>query len=364
MKLGLFSDIHFTNWTAFAKVNPDGINSRLQHTSDRAGDIIRIAEAEGCAALLFAGDWFHTKTVAAEVIDMAVRSFAKANIPIIGVPGNHDMATFGGNARHSARAMGGKVRWLDDFEGRTAELSVGNEDLLVYGIPYMPKHEDLLAEMKAAPKCGVMLMHAGFAGSFMGSDYIADMGDCPDYAYALEAKAKLIVSGHFHQPQLITIAENLDVDIKKPSGHNQIGKIIPGRTILVPGSPEQHTWGDMGSHHGFWIIDTVKNEAEFHKLDSPEFVEIGADQKCATFDAKNYYRFTGGVSDEAMETYKKFTPNFIVEHAPAPATRPARAFEANIADAPNTLVQKFVESAETKLDKKRLVDAGLRFLGC
>jgi len=364
VKIAVFSDIHFHPFPAFAKVESDGLNSRLKMTAARAKDIVRIAKAEGCAAILFAGDLFHTKSIGAETIDEAVRAFSGADIPIIGVPGNHDMATDGGNTRHSARALGGKIRWLDNFEGRTAEITQGNEDLIVYGIPYVAKQEELRKEMQAAPKCDILLMHAGFSGSFMGSDYIADMGDCIDYASILETKAKLVVSGHFHQPQLITIDENLDIDNKRPSGDAQRGPYVPGRSILVPGSPEQHNWGDAGSHHGFWIVDTLQKMAEFHKLGSPEFVKIVDGPNTVVPKSGDYVQVSGKPDAEFIESLKQTTPHVIVEHTLAPAARPVRAFDAGIADAPKTLVQKFVETSETPLDKKRLVEAGLKYLGC
>ncbi len=361
MKLGVFSDAHFHPWPSFAHIGPDGVNSRLKLTYDRTKDLIRISKENGCTAILFAGDLFHTKTLAIETIDVAVRAFTDAQIPIYGVPGNHDQATFGGDSRHSARALGGKIRWLDNFEGR--DVVVGG--LKIHGIPYVHAKDLLLQELDKVPKgTDIILMHAGFVAGFMGSDYISDLGDAIDYL-ACDGRADLVISGHYHIPQLITWNTTGDVKNERPSGNGpQFGRWEKGRGILVPGSLEAHNWGDVDSARGFWIIDTDERKAHFHKLNSPEFVELQPASSYPTLDPKNYYRLTESRRVEEIQELRLIAPNLVIEAAPTSAARPQRAFEVAVGDAPGALVQKYVAASGTPLDQERLIKEGKRLLGC
>lgn len=374
MKIAVFSDIHFHPFPTFAKVGADGLNSRLQHTFDRARDIVRIAREQECDAILFGGDLFHTKKIDAETIDIAERAFADCRIPIIGVPGNHDMATFGPGARHSARALSKHIRWLDgtDQYGRSADITIyasqsNQQTVKVWGIPYVHDKNLLLQELDKVPKgTDILLMHCGFAGGFMGSDYIADLGDCIDY-FSCNGKADLVVSGHFHQPQLITWNEKGDVKNDRPSANGpQFGRWEKGRGILVPGSPEQHTWGDKGSARGFWIVDVTERKAHFQHLMSPEFVEIDKDWMStgASMKHNQYVRVIGTPSDADLTELKMCTPHLVIEAAPTSITRPQRSFEVAVGDAPGALVQKYVAASGTPLDQERLIKEGKRLLGC
>ena len=272
MRILATSDIHFHPFPAFTTPGDDGVNSRLRHTYNRVQDMFNAATENKCDAILFAGDLFHTKKIDAETIDLAVKAFAKSPVPIYGVPGNHDMATFGGDARHSARAVS-SIRWLDNENGRTEEINGAT----VYGIPYVRTKEELKVEIDKAPKCDFLLMHAGFAGAKMGSDYIADLGDCADYAWAFQKRFGLVISGHFHQPQVIEKGEGDDYKAAYPSLYGPTGQKVnyhAGETILVPGSPEQHNWGDVDSAHGYWVVDTDERMLYFHHLHSPLFIEV------------------------------------------------------------------------------------------
>ncbi len=367
MKIAAFSDIHFHPFPAFAKIGPDGINSRLTHTFNRARDIVRIAQEQGCKLILFGGDLFHTKKIDNETIDLAERAFADCSIPIIGVPGNHDMATFGPGARHAARALSKKIQWLDspDGVGRTVLYKTPDGDRIsIHGIPYIHDRATLNVELSFVPEhIDILLMHCGFAGGIMGSDYIADLGDCIDYM-AVKGKAKLVVSGHFHQPQLIKFNANGDWENNRPTGHDQYSTYEDGHAILVPGSPEQHTWGDKDSARGFWIVDTDKRTATFHRLNSPEFVEIQSGQLRAGASIKHdqYVRVVGNPDAECLEELRMATQTFVVETPPTFAARPTRAFDIAVGDAPTELVRKYVETADTTLDRARLIQEGQRLL--
>lgn len=364
MKFLLTSDLHLHPWPAFSSITAEGINSRLKLTCERVRDMSNMAADEGCEAVLFAGDLFHVKRIEAETIDVAVRAFAGTRIPWFGVPGNHDQATHGPDGRHSARAISA-IQWLDAAGGRTALFKRGAESLTVYGIPYVRDREELKREIDAAPKCDVLLMHAGFAGAFMGSDYIADLGDCADPEWVYGKKFKLVVTGHFHQGQVIMKAETKDLgyDIQRPSNDGQYTSYREGETIIVPGAPESHNWGDKDSVRGCWILDTAARKATFKKLSSPEFVEVRV-MSDAERAKGNYVRVPECCEAEPglMKRLQQEASGVTVEFTPQVSAKPMRGYEVGAGDRPEDVLQKYVTAADTKLDRKTLMEIGRRFI--
>lgn len=365
MKFLLTSDIHLHPWPAFSTINENGLNSRLKLTCDRVRDMSNMAADLGCVAVLFAGDLFHTKRIEAETIDCAVRAFAGVRTRWVGVPGNHDQATHGPDGRHSARAISA-IQWLDLAGGRSAFFEKDGEKISVYGIPYIRSREELKREIEESPKCDILLMHAGFAGAFMGSDYIADLGDCADPEWVYGKKFKLVVTGHFHMPQVIMKAETkeLGYDIQKPTNSGQYTRYREGETIVVPGSPEAHNWGDQNSARGCWILDTTERSLTFHKLSSPEFVEVRV-----TADAErakgNYVRVPECCEADPglMKRLEQEACGVAVEFESVVAAKPMRGYEVGAGDRPEDVLQKYVQAADTKLDRKALLEAGRRFIG-
>lgn len=365
MKFLLTSDIHLHPWPSYSTINDEGVNSRLKLTCDRVRDMSNMAAETGCSAVLFAGDLFHTKKIDAETLDLSVRAFSGIRTRWIGVPGNHDQATHGPDGRHSARAISA-IQWLDVAGGRSASFEKDGEKISMYGIPYVRSREELKKEIDAAPKCDILLMHAGFAGSFMGSDYIADLGDCADPEWVYGKKFGLVVTGHFHQPQVISKAEGKEVnyDIQKPTQDGQYTKYRDGETIVVPGSPEAHNWGDKASARGCWILDTAERTLTFRKLSSPEFVEVRV-----TADAErakgNYVRVPEACEAEPglMKRLQEEACGVTVEFNPMVAAKPMRGYEVATGDRPEDVLRKYVEAADTKLDRKTLLEVGRRFIG-
>lgn len=363
MKILATSDIHFHPFPAFATPGPDGVNSRLRHTYNRVQDMFKAAKDNGCAAIVFAGDLFHTKKIDAETIDLAVKAFRDSPVPIIGVPGNHDMATFGGDARHSARAVS-SIKWLDNEGGRL----VDDKGLRVYGIPYVRTKEELKVEIDKAPKCDILLMHAGFAGTKMGSDYIADLGDCADPEWVFQKRFGLVVSGHFHQPQVIEKKGDGEYDTAYPSLYGPTGQKVnyhAGETILVPGSPEQHNWGDVDSAHGYWVIDTEEHMLYFYHLKSPVFVEVKTAKDIERAKG-NYVRIVqdAPIPLKELEKMRKETAGLTVEFEHEVAAKPNRGYEVSASDRPEAVMQKYVDANDTKLDKNKLMAMGRGFIGC
>lgn len=350
MKSIIFSDIHFHNWQPHSHVTPEGLNSRLVHTANRMADIIRLAQERHCDNILFAGDFFHTKKIDGEVIDVAVRSLANCTIPIIGTVGNHDMASYN-NQTHSARAVSGYVKFLDSFNGNIYRNIDGSN---IYGIPYHTNLDSIKRELDKVPaNTKVLLMHQGIKGAWMGEGFDGDTEDSIEPALVY-GKAELVVIGHFHTPQYITNGETHKVNGGGEASYDS------HKTVLVPGAVEQHNWGDKGQERGAWFIDTDKTLMEFLPLSSPKFIE--ADEKTPKADLKNnYVNWVGAKKDIPIGTISE---SFTVNIAKPQMSANCHSFHLNTSDPIEKVLKTYIgNSPMDGLNSEKLLKEGKRLVG-
>lgn len=349
MKSIVFSDIHFHNWQPHSHVTPEGLNSRLVHTADRMRDIINLAKIRKCDNILFAGDFFHTKKIDGEVIDVAVRSLVSCGVPIIGTVGNHDMASYNVQT-HSARAVSGKIKFLDSFNGNAFNVSDG----IVYGIPYHTNLDSIKRELDKVPQnTKILLMHQGIKGAWMGEGFEGDTEDSIDPALVYD-KAELVVVGHFHTPQFITNGESHKVTSGGEANYTK------NKTVLVPGSVEQHNWGDKGQERGVWFIDTEKASMEFIPLSSPKFID--ANEKTPQADLKNnYVNWIGEKKDIPIGIV---TESFTVDVPKPEMGKSCHSFHLSPNDSIDKVLTTYIaNSPMAGLDNEKLFKEGKRLIG-
>jgi len=353
MKFILFSDIHFHNWPAHAKILSNGLNSRLVHTSERMKDIIQIAVENKADGLIFAGDFFHVKKVDSDVIDVAVNAVSHCPLPIWGIPGNHDMASFV-QQTHSARAVSGKVRFLDNVNGRSVQLDDGS---VIYGIPFTARQADIKAELSRVPKnTKILIMHQGVFGAVMGEGYIGDTEDSiqPKDLYG---KAELTVCGHFHTAQFIKIQEGETYKVNGPTTFNYSS----GNSVLIPGAVEQHNFGDKGQERGCWLVDTNKKSLQFFPLSSPKFVEAN-DQTTESECRGNYVRFLAKGA-KRKESLASVSESFVEDVSPEATCGSERDYHLSTSDSMEKVLQTYIANANSQnLDVARLLSEGKRLL--
>lgn len=265
-KFAVFSDLHLHPFGAFSTINADGLNSRLVEVGQALERILVTAEKEKCTGVLFSGDYFHTKKLDVETLDLAARIMSKHDIPVYMIAGNHDMSTKLAQY-HSARTIRGNVRILDFTEGNVATC----EGVRIGGIPYIGTKKDFFEALEKTAGGGdldVLLLHCGFSNALMGSDFIMDSPDLmtPDDVFGT---AGIVIAGHYHQPHIFT---EKTVELPERYGDYQYQH---GHTLLIPGSPVQHGFGDEGSKRGFWIIEDDRR-LSFHDLEGPTFVQARA----------------------------------------------------------------------------------------
>lgn len=269
-KFKLFSDIHIHPWTAFAKLTKKGVNTRLVEIIEEVARIIAAAHEENCDAILCSGDLFHVPKVDAVTMDLTATLLRQSRIPIVMIPGNHDeaskMAQF-----HTLRSLhgNGKIIVLDDREGSTTRIS-GTK---IRGIPYTTSRKALLESLDSCRDADIVLCHTGFAGATAGFDYIADQKNFVQaHKLGLEdSNIKLLVAGHFHQPQLMRPKDRYKS--KRVEKDYEDERVKQG-TILIPGAPVQHNFGDCGSLRGSWTFSTSNMSLRFLPGTCPKFVKV------------------------------------------------------------------------------------------
>jgi DNA repair exonuclease SbcCD nuclease subunit len=273
VKAAIFSDLHLHCFQSFASIGQDGYNTRARQIGRVAMKIIDHASDLGCKAIFFAGDWFHVKKILAEELDLSGRILSRATalgLTVGMVPGNHDMAADGKvSPIHALRSFGSTVQLLDE-----APLVFGKQGFTVAGVSYCGKREELLVKIKQVKKADLMILHAPCVGAEMASDLVQmDNEEAVGAEELIKAsKAKLVVCGHYHKPQLFHEKQGWD---------NEIKGVMKGVRLLIPGAPLQHSFSDCGQIRGWWLLDTEGMSLEFKPIQ----------EDTAIFEQKSYKEF-------------------------------------------------------------------------
>ncbi|KKL24590.1 hypothetical protein LCGC14_2413800, partial [marine sediment metagenome] len=240
------ADLHAHPWSAFSK--GDGLrNSRLLRTLTVLEDSLQYAQ-EHDLPWLFAGDLIHTagyglNVVLAGVTEILVRyeTVRKAV-----VWGNHDARGIGGRITVEQTILASLVRMGITMLDPSIVPKVEFAGLTIAGAGYQPR----LDLLEFAPPADVGLYHQTLRGALTPDNFRFEEGLAPE---ELLSRYRLSIVGHTHHPQ----------QIEAPLGQG----------ILIPGSPEQHNFGDYGDH-GWWVVTLPEEgnpQLEFIPGGSPEF---------------------------------------------------------------------------------------------
>lgn len=246
---GLMADLHLHNWSAFATVEGDGVNSRLGMLLK---DICRCAEETrkaGGDTVVVAGDMFHVRgSIAPSVLNPVmdtISNLIKGGIKFVILAGNHDLEGKESNRLGSAitalEGLGCKIVNTFDYGLRCMERIVL--------IPWTPKITDLKALIEKAaasdsnPHELDLILHAPIDGVIPG---LPDHG--LDAEWLDKQGFRRVFSGHYHH--------------HKP---------FDGTRVMSIGALAHHTWSDVGTKAGFLVVG---EEVRWFKSRAPEFVEI------------------------------------------------------------------------------------------
>lgn len=252
----LASDLHFHNWTAFSKVNPDGTNNRLRmlvSELERACSELLVA---GGDTLRIAGDVFHVRGSIAPSVLNVVLDFIKwadgKGIKIEIIAGNHDL-----EGKHSD-AVGNAVLSLGQFKNVTViENPRVDVDERVVMVPWVDNLDDLRNILKALaeeiasgsgnPAEYDVIIHAPLNGVITG---LPDKGLTTSELQALGFKR--VFAGHYHNHK----------------------ELAPNFAVTSIGAIAHHTWSDVGSKAGFLLVSD--DEVLWRKSHCPDFIDISS----------------------------------------------------------------------------------------
>lgn len=249
--IGIVSDCHLHNWSAFSRTNEDGRNSRLQHIID---GILRAAEdllARGGLRLYITGDLFHVRgSVSPTVLNPAIELFRQLDAMGIStriLAGNHDLESRDSDALSNACET---LRMIPGVTVISEPVVFPDDDVVM--IPWFDKLDDVRAQIQhhidaltgAAEKLSewTLMLHAPVNGVLVG---------LPDHGfYAKELAAygfKRVFSGHYHNH-----------------------KAFEGEVYSV-GATTHQTWNDVGTNAGHLIV--TDKAVEFVESQAPKFID-------------------------------------------------------------------------------------------
>ena len=346
MKIMFWSDLHIHPWQDMSKIGSDGLNDRLLDTIDVIGELNSICEEENIRHRIFGGDLFHKR---GEINTTALSLMLSALVDSAGmiedhfIVGNHDWDL--NNKYHMLRAFANDWThiwdepWLVELEGSNVVFSVHpwNEDRLEWRDGYLSIADN---------SCLFSVGHYDFKDILYRGHSIGQGA-----ASRLVRSNTYFFSGHYHD------------------------HIVKNNVVYV-GSPIQHNWGDIGSPRGYIIIEVSKAGNvtwKWHPLKGfSEFVEVRSVKEAAKKDLRNnFVRVVSpsGFSDKERDIfvelfkerevrgYKFYEEVSEISEENLEEEKDKYSTE-NILD----IVQDYVDTRETKLNKKRLKRIGGEFI--
>jgi DNA repair exonuclease SbcCD nuclease subunit len=249
---GLVSDTHHHLWSAFASVNDNGVNSRLQLLLDETVRCAHEVRKAGGDTIIHAGDLFHVRgSIAPSVLNPTLDcydSLINDGFKIVINAGNHDL-----EGKTSARLSSAitALEGIGCVAVNTQEIGSRVVDRVIL-IPWIANVKDLQEVIISArdachdPSEVDLILHAPIDGVIPG---LPNHGLTPDWLGILGFRS--VYSGHYHH--------------HKEFDHH----------VYSIGALSHHTWSDVGTKAGFLVVG--KTGPKWFKSHAPEFVEITAD---------------------------------------------------------------------------------------
>lgn len=246
MRICLFSDVHWSQYSSIVRGRGDVFSTRLKHLVDSMNFMERYAEESDCTVFVCLGDFFDKPILNSEEIT-ALKEVVWSKYRHYFIVGNHEMASsnLNINSANIFSIMPNSVV-LD-----SPEMICGN--ILV--LPYILNKDrrQLKDYYVGGEKPGIILSHNDIAGIQMGS-FMSTEGFTID---EIEEFGGLFVNGHIHNATQFCA-----------NGYN-IGNLC-GQNFSEDGFKYKHC---------FWIIDTDTYSIEtvenphalnFYKIDFSE----------------------------------------------------------------------------------------------
>lgn len=246
MNILLFSDLHVHAHEDFSYLLDNGLNSRLSDCLDVIDRVRYYAREYDCAAVIHAGDLFHTaRAVPTLVFQETYKRFEKLtkkeDIALIILAGNHDkplltrdskpassIYAFNKLPRTTVVAAAPKSIYIKTKKGKST---------VIHAVPFYQDGERVRKLIKGISidrgTNDLLVFHQGVSEATVGPNEIRL--NCAMGIKNLRTKDfDYVFAGHYHHPQKLS------------------------KNVTVIGSPIQHNMLDRGSKRGIIIYDTEK----------------------------------------------------------------------------------------------------------
>lgn len=266
------SDQHCHNWSQFAVLREDGINSRLENILNEMSVAHAALHDAGGDSSFYGGDLFHVRGKIEPSVFNPTFARIKAihdrycDLTTYAIPGNHDLEG------RNADELGNAMQQLSSIEG----FHVYTQPTLVAGtvlvVPWYQDLDDLRAILKewsekvADPSQVDVIIHAPVNAVIKGiPDHGLEASELAAYGF------RRVLSGHYHDH-----------------------KVMEGGKVISIGATTHQTWNDPGTKAGFLLV--YEDRVEFHETTAPKFVDIGTEDYPELEDLRrtvegNYVRF-------------------------------------------------------------------------
>lgn len=240
IKAVVTADNHLNNH--YAKMTPVQLEERRKRLRQVFRETTDFALDQGVQLYLHAGDLFDMPDPRTSELIAVTREFRKlheAGIPIFCIGGTHDvpkMRTAGATPQRLFHEGGQAHVFTDPEDPSPVSLDLGGMKISIGGIPTDPRivrGEDPLegVEYKRETDFSILLTHYGIEG------YIHADADEPVLTRSSISEmdgVDLFIAGHIHKSERFGIGD---------------------KTILIPGSTERMTFGEIGIQPGFWLLE-------------------------------------------------------------------------------------------------------------
>lgn len=247
---GIISDTHHHNWSAFASVDANGINTRLQTLLDETTRCASEVKALGGNTIYHTGDLFHVRgSIAPSVLNPTLdcyRAILKSGIKIIILAGNHDLEGADSNRVGSAITALEGIGCTVINTPLAGLTHAGERVVMIPWIKSVKELKEAIAQARDSelkPDEVDLMIHAPIDGVIPGlPDHGLDAGWLASMGF------RRVFSGHYHH-------------------HKDFGN-----GVYSVGALAHHTWSDVNSKAGFLVV--TDEGVRWHKSRAAEFVEI------------------------------------------------------------------------------------------
>lgn len=340
MKIGIFSDLHLHNYSAFGEPAGGGLNHRAVKSLDTLFQIYEKVDELDLEFLCFCGDMFEAKGNLSVPLIIAAKECLKLisdRMNILAVPGNHDIAVrekdsptsidifedlkYFVNVDKTVFPRGGEP-W---FIGMGADTELKDLEIMLKSkAKYMPKSNK-----------GILLMHKTFKGTLISNT-----------GYKAETGMSIREVEKFMQKHNIVYCFCGDIHIRQRLRDN----------IWYVGNPLQVGFGDT-QEKGMLILDTDNWSVDFEELRSPKFISV--DYANAKIDDYNYFSINTSNKEDFEEAQRLNAWNVKINPPPKEYSKDRTTIKMDM-DVDNVL-EEYVKM-KNPLGKDRILKLGKSLL--